>query len=142
MLDFAAAGERAPIPVPQFMREQAERETQPARIIEQLVEFWLGALPRTAPVFRVIREAAALDPEAASLERERAGQRLANYEIAARLLEERGCLRAGLTVRRTAATMFAVGHPDVYRALVLEGPWDDTLWATWARSTLKAALLD
>src|ERR1700681_2826242 len=43
-LDFAAAGERAPVPVPQFMREQAELEADPVRVIEQLVEFWHGAL--------------------------------------------------------------------------------------------------
>jgi len=30
VLDFAAAGERSPVPVPQFMREQAEREARPA----------------------------------------------------------------------------------------------------------------
>src|SRR5665213_3187385 len=37
VLDFAAAGERAPVPVPQFMREQAEREPDPRRIIAQLI---------------------------------------------------------------------------------------------------------
>ena len=65
VLDFAAAGERSPVPVAQFMREQAEREPDPRRIIAQLIEFWRGALPRTAPVFRIIREAAAADPEIA-----------------------------------------------------------------------------
>ena len=49
VLDFAAAGERAPVPVPRFMREQAESEPDPRRMIAQLVEFWRGALPRTAP---------------------------------------------------------------------------------------------
>jgi AcrR family transcriptional regulator len=67
VLDFAAAGERAPVPVPQFMREQAEREADPRRIVAQLVEFWRSALPRTAPVLRIIREAAAADPEIAIL---------------------------------------------------------------------------
>ena len=71
VLDFAAAGERAPVPVPRFMHEQAEREPDPRRIIAQLVDLWRGALPRTAPVFRVIREAAAADPEIAALERAR-----------------------------------------------------------------------
>src|SRR6476646_9938325 len=47
VLDFAAAGDRAPVPVPQFMREQAEAEPDPRRILEQLVEFWRSALPRT-----------------------------------------------------------------------------------------------
>lgn len=112
-----------------------------AELVEQVVELWRRALPMTAPVFRVIREAAAVDPDVAVLERKRRDRRLADYERTAEGLEQRGALRPGLTVRRAAATMFAVGHPDVYRALVLEGPWDQTLWATWARSTLKAALL-
>src|SRR6478752_5349114 len=97
VLDFAAAGERAPVPVAQFMREQAEREPDPRRVIAQMVEFWRSAFPRTAPVFRVIREVAAVDDEIAGLERARAAQRLSNYGIAARLLAERGALRAGVT---------------------------------------------
>ncbi len=86
----------------------------------------------------MIREAAAVDPEVAALDRDRTAQRLSNYETAATLLEQRGSLRGGLTVRRAAATIFAIGHPDVYRTLVLEGGWDDSLWATWARAALKS----
>jgi AcrR family transcriptional regulator len=141
VLDFAAAGEHAPVPVPQFMREQAEREPDPRRIIQQLVEFWQGALPRTAAVFRIIREAAAIDPEAAALERDRAAQRLHNYGIAASLLDQRGALRDGLTIEQAAAAIFAIGHPDTYRTLVLDGDWDDRLWSAWARATLEAALI-
>lgn len=141
VLDFAAAGERAPVAVPQFMREQAERESDPVRIIERLVEFWQGALPRTAPVFRVIRDAAAIDPEAATLERARAAQRLRNYETAARMLDERDALREGLTIDQAATTIFTIGHPDIYRTLVLDGDWCDRQWAAWARATLEAALI-
>ncbi len=142
VLDFAAAGERAPVPVPQFMADQAERETDPRQIVVQLVEFWRGALPRTAPVFRVIREAAALDADAATLERARAAQRLRNYTTAARLLAERGVLHPQLTSEQAAATIFAIGHPDTYRTLVLEGEWDDDRWAAWVQGALEAALLD
>jgi AcrR family transcriptional regulator len=141
VLDFAAAGERAPLPVPQFMREQTEREVDSVRIIEQLVEFWRGALPRTASVFRIIRDAAGIDPEAATLDRDRAAQRLRNYEIAARLLDQRGALRDGLTIDQAAATIFTIGHPETYRTLVLDGNWDDHHWAAWARATLEAALI-
>jgi AcrR family transcriptional regulator len=140
-LDFAAAGERSPVPVPQFMRDQAEREPDPRRIIAQLVEFWRGALPRTAPVFRIIREAAAVDAEIAALERSRAAQRLRNYRDAAQLLADRDALRPGMTIDGAAAAIFAIGHPETYRALVLEGDWDDDLWATWLQATLEAALL-
>ena len=141
VLDFAAAGERAPVPVPQFMREQAESEPDPRRIIAQLVEFWRGALPRTAPLFRIIREAAAADPEIAALERGRSAQRLRNYHQAAQLLADRDALRPGMTIAAAAATIFAVGHPESYRALVLDGDWDDDTWATWVQATLESALL-
>jgi AcrR family transcriptional regulator len=141
VLDFAAAGERSPVPVPQFMREQAEREPDPRRIIAQLIEFWRGALPRTAPVFRIIREAAAADPEIAVLERSRAAQRLHNYRQAAQLLADRDALRPGITIDGAAAAIFAIGHPESYRALVLDGDWDDDAWANWLQATLEAALL-
>jgi len=108
-------------------------QLDPERVIEELVEFWRGALPRAARLVRLIREVAAVDSEVAALER----HQLANYEAAATLLE----LPEGLTVRRAAATIFAIGHPDVYRSLVIEGGWDDSLWATWARTALKAALV-
>jgi AcrR family transcriptional regulator len=141
VLDSTAAGERAPVPVPQFMHEQAEFEPDPRRIIAQLVEFWRGALPRTAPIFRIIREAAAADPEIAALERGRSAQRLGNYRQAAQLLTDRNALRDGLTINDAAAAIFAIGHPETYRALVLDGDWDVDAWATWLQATLEAALL-
>jgi AcrR family transcriptional regulator len=117
--------------------ELASEDPDPGRIVEH----WRGALPISARVFNLIRDAAAVELSIAELERERGERRLAEYETAAYALEQRGLLRGGLTVRRAAATMFAIGHPEIYRELVLDGPWDDTLWATWARSTLRAALL-
>jgi AcrR family transcriptional regulator len=141
VLDFAAAGDHAPTPVPTFMREHAARETDPRRIIALLVDFWLGGLRRTAPVFGVIRQAAAVDTEVAALEHERAAQRLRNYRLAAEQLERAGGLRDGLSLDDAAATIHAVGHPDAYRFLVLEQGWDPEHWATWVRTTLEAALL-
>lgn len=142
VLDFAAAGERAPVAVPTFMREQVEAEPDPRRIIALLVEFWRGAFPRTAPVFRVIREAAAADPEVAALERSRAAQRLDNYRHAAELIAQRGALRRGVTIDQAAASIFALGHSEAYRVLVLDGRWGDDDWARWARETLESALLE
>lgn len=141
VLDFAAAGDRAPEPVPDFMRRMAENETDPHRIIDQLVDFWQDALARTAPVFRILREAAVVDPEAAALERERAARRMSNYGHAADILAARGALRGELTADAAAATIFAIGHPETYRTLVIEGSWDVQRWATWARASLHNALL-
>ena len=142
VLDFAAAGDRAPVPVAQFMREQTENEPDPRRIIGQMVEFWRSAFPRTAPVFRIIREVAPADPEIAELERARAAQRLDNYRHAAQLLADRGALRRRMTIDEAAAAIFAIGHPETYRALVLDGTWSDPEWGAWAQKTLEQALLE
>ena len=142
VLDFAAAGDRAPVPVPVFMTRQAEKATEPQQIVDQLVDFWRAAMPRTAPVFRIVREAAATDPDAAALERGRAAQRLKNYETAAAQLRRVGGLRKGLSTKDAAAAIFAIGHPETYRALVVDGDWDDARWARWVRASLSAALLE
>lgn len=90
----------------------------------------------------MIRQAAALDPGIAALEKQRAEQRLRNYGIAARILAERGALREGLTPDHAAAVIFTLGHPDQYRFLVHEQGWPADGWANWVRSTLVAALLE
>jgi hypothetical protein len=92
-------------------------------------------------VFRTIREAAATDPEVAALERARSAQRLTNYGQAARLLADRSALRSGISVEQAAATIFAIGHPETYRALVLDGGWTNDTWATWAYDALVGSLL-
>jgi hypothetical protein len=75
------------------------------------------------------------------LERGRAAQRLNNYRAAARLLADRKALRPGITIDGAAAAIFAIGHPETYRGLVLDGDWDDDAWADWLQATLEAALL-
>jgi AcrR family transcriptional regulator len=141
VLDFAAAGERAPAPVAQSMREQAELEPDPQQLIAHLIDLWRTALPRTAPIFRIIREVAATDPEIATLDRSRAAQRLTNYGHAATILAQRGALREGLTVEAAASAIFAIGHPETYRTLVLDGDWSTNDWAAWAQDTLETILL-
>lgn len=141
VLDFAAAGDKAPRPVPAFMKEQAEGEPDPRKVIAQLVEFWRGGLERTAPIFEVIRQAAALDPEIAALETERAQARLRNYGVAGRMLADRGQLRSGLSPDAAAAVIFSVGHPESYRLLVHSSGWSSEQWAMWVSDALEAALL-
>ena len=114
VLDFAAAGDKAPRPVPAFMKEQAEggRPPQGDRPAGGILA---GGLERTAPIFEVIRQAAALDPDIAALETERAQARLRNYGVAGRMLADRGQLRSGLSPDAAAAVIFSVGHPESYR---------------------------
>jgi AcrR family transcriptional regulator len=141
VLDYAAAGEHAPTPAPTFVLAQAAQEPDPRKSLDQLVDFWRDSRPRTAPFYRLLRQAAALDQEAAHLERARAEQRLRSYRSGAALFAERGALREGLSLDDAAAIIHATGHPDLYRFLVSEQNWAADHWAIWVRSTLEAALL-
>jgi AcrR family transcriptional regulator len=131
VLDYAASGEHAPTPAPTFVLAQAEQEPDARTSLDQLVDFWRESRPRTAPFYKVLRQAAAVDDEMAELERARA----------ASLFAKRGALRDGLSLDDAAAIIYATGHPDVYRFLVIEGQWTADQWATWVRSTLEAGLL-
>jgi AcrR family transcriptional regulator len=131
VLDLAATGEEAPV----------LSEPDPRRIIATLVESWRASLPRTAGVARVVRGAAATEPQVAALENARTGRRLRGCANVARLLADRGALRTGLSVDHAAAAIFAIGHPETYRALVLDGTWQDERWSAWAQAALEAALL-
>ena len=48
VLEHAAAGDEAPTPIRQFMQERTEREPDPRKIVALMVEFFAGALQRTA----------------------------------------------------------------------------------------------
>jgi AcrR family transcriptional regulator len=141
VVDLAAGGKEEPIAVSDFRRQGVESDTNPERVVRRLVEFWLGLLPQTAAIFRVIREAAAVDPEVASLERERAERRLANYTEAAQQLAARGGLRDDLALGEAAAVIWTLGHPDVYRFLVLEQGWPEARYERWLEQGLRAQLL-
>jgi AcrR family transcriptional regulator len=109
VLGFAAAGDRAPRTVPSFMQEQAEAEPDPRKVIELLVDFWRGGLQLTAPIFEVIRQAAALDPDIAVLETERGQARLRNYRLAGRLLAEARRPAGGPDARGSRGNHLRVG---------------------------------
>jgi hypothetical protein len=57
------------------------------------------------------------------------------------MLAARGALRSELSLDAAAATIFAIGHPETYRTVVIEGDWDAERWAAWARASLHNALL-
>jgi AcrR family transcriptional regulator len=83
MLDLIAAGARAPTPVADFLGDRVRNEPEPERIVALLVDWFVEVNERAAPTFAVIRQAAAVDPEVAALEGERAERRLAGFTEAA-----------------------------------------------------------
>jgi AcrR family transcriptional regulator len=139
VLDFAAAGPEAPAPVPEFMRQRTAEIHDSAGFARLLADWFAEVGPRVAPVFRVIREAAAVDPEAAELDRQRAAQRLRNYTEGVASMQRRGIL-AGEAPDELAAAIWSIGHHETYRMLVVEQGWPAERYRSWVEASLSAVL--
>jgi AcrR family transcriptional regulator len=139
VLDQAAAGPEAPRAVREFMRERTDAIADAAGLIEVLADWFAEVQPRTSDVHSIIRQAAAHDEDIAELEEQRAAQRFRNYLLAAEQLT----MRAGsatLPDEEIAATIWSVGHPQVYRFLTEGVGWDLDRYRNWVERSLVAAL--
>lgn len=140
VLDLVAAGPNSPAPVPQFMAERAGAARNPDELIDVLADWFVELHPRVADLFRLIGQAAAIDPEVTAMERARADQRMRNYTLAAAQLRERGGLTNGLTDEEAAATIWSLGHPNAYRTLVIDLGWPSDSYRHWLVTSLQAGL--
>lgn len=129
-------------PPRESVRERAQRAATGREMLRVAVSFWLSARPRSEPTFAVVRQAAAVDPEIAALERELDAQKLTSMRMAARDLEQRGWLRVDLTAEQAAAILWTLSHPATYRLLVGEEGWSEARYGRWLEDALCAALLD
>ena len=98
-------------------------------------------MARTAPVHRLLADAARSDPEAASLLAEIARQRQEGQQRVARSLARAGALREGLRERDAADVIHALASPEVYGLLVLDREWSGERYERWIASTLADQLL-
>jgi AcrR family transcriptional regulator len=141
LFETTVSGTNAPRPVPAFMAERASAAPDAPTVVRLLAEWLVEVHERMAPLWQMIDEAAGHDPAVAQFARTRSHQRLANYGKAAAELKRRGALRAGLKQDEAAALIWSVGHPQVYRTLVLEAKWAPSRYRRWVESSLCAALL-
>jgi len=140
VLDRSAAGPDAPALVPIVMRNRVSAAGSAAEVVGILADWFVEANARTAGVHRVITQAAGVDPEVAKLELRRAAQRLHNYGEAASTLRTLRGLRSGLSDHEAAAAIWAIGHPQVYRSLVIDLGWSVSAYREWVLKTLSGAL--
>ncbi len=136
VLDAAVSGPNAPTPVPEFMAERTRAAQNAAEFLDILADWLLEANERVASIHWIIQQSVAVDEDAAAFERKRAQQRLRNYGLAAAGLRERGGLRNGMTDDQAAATIWSIGHPTAYRALVIDAGWSAQAYRDWLRAAL------
>ena len=139
-LTEAGPGQDAPTLVPAALRLRVAGARSAADVIRALSTWFAEVNERSAGVFRVLGQAAAVDPDFARLEDRRATQRLHSLGDAAAALRARNGLRSGLSDHEAAAAIWAIGHPQVYRALVVDIGWSTETYREWLEKTLRATL--
>lgn len=93
-------------------------------------------MARTAPVHRILTDAARSDRDAASLLAEIARQRHEGQHRVARSLASSKALRPGLQERDAADVIHALGSPELYGLLVLDRGWSAERYEKWLSSIL------
>jgi AcrR family transcriptional regulator len=143
LLDVAIAGDDTPVPIlerpwVQELREQADSQHR----LRLLAHNGRLILERTAPIYEVLRGAAAADPEIASLWEQAKAQRLAGQRALLGILTERAPLRHDLPATTAADIFFAIGSPETYRLLVVDRGWPVHQFERWYADTLARLLLE
>jgi len=129
-------------PVPAETRSDELQRTADARTI---IEGW-GLLatevaPRVAPILLLMRDAAAVDAEAAGLRDEMDADRLRRMTDNARRLRATGGVRAGLTLTQTTDVLWTYTAPELYELLVLRRGWSLKRFGRFVADAMTAALL-
>jgi AcrR family transcriptional regulator len=139
----AGGPQRAEVPVPE--RPAVRRihdEPDPERQLALYARTQPGIWSRVGPLMQVLDAAADIDPALAELRRQLAAERHRGLRSGlARLLEQRGALRPGLTADRAGDIMYAVCGRATYEALVNECGWTREQYCSWITQSLTASLL-
>jgi AcrR family transcriptional regulator len=123
--------------------DAAQRAASDARaLFVQFGEFSAEIAPLTAPMMRLIRDAAAGgDTEMTKLLRDTERMRYERMRHNAETLKRRGFLRAGLDASYAADVMWTYTADDVFSNLVVARTWSLPAYARFISDSLCAALL-
>ena len=112
----------------------------PAAAVSGLATWITADNERTAPLHRVVNEAAGTDPEIRELEVTMAARSLHGYAEAVGALRGQLGLRSGLSDHEAATSIWALGHPQVFHTLVVGLGWSRETYTAWLRSALPGVL--
>jgi AcrR family transcriptional regulator len=135
----AARAERSPEQRPAIQAVIAEAD--PRRQLELYAATQPGIHARIGPLFHVLAEAAAADPELAEVSRQMDEQRLAGMGRFAQLLADRGALRPGLSVDEARDVLWTLNSHAVHDLLVVRRGWPPGRYRDWLSATLARTLL-
>lgn len=113
----------------------------PRAVVAGFARVCREVLARSSRFHKVLRDAAAVDTEAAELLRTISGQRYDGQRSVARSLAAHRVLRSGVNVEAAADTLYALGSPELHWLLTADRGLSDTRYERWLATTLAATLL-
>jgi AcrR family transcriptional regulator len=130
-------------PVPAFQRSDAmrERETDPRTIMRNWGALTSEVSSAVSPIARLVRSAAASDPDMAALLRASNDTREERARHHARFLKQRGYLREGVTVAQATDILWTCTSDELYDLLVLQRGWSLPRFARFLAHYMIATLL-
>jgi AcrR family transcriptional regulator len=135
---LAGAG---PVPAEERSDAMQAAETDPRRIIRGWGTLTTEVAPRVAPILLLVRDAAASDPEMASLQVELDEQRLQRMTANARRLAAAGHLRENVPVDLAGEILWTYSSAAVFELLVLRRRWPLDRYGAFIADAMIAALL-
>ena len=142
VLDVSIAGDDQAIAMADRPQVRAlDSDPDPASTLAGFAALLRELMARTAPVHRILEDAARSDQAAAALLAEIARQRHHGQRRIARALARAGALRSGLREREAADIIHALASPEVYRLLVFDRGWTGERYEQWLTSILTDQLL-
>jgi AcrR family transcriptional regulator len=137
LIAAAVDGER-PRPVAERMREQAAGVPDPATRMQKMMRLVVSLIAQSADVLRIMRGAAAMDPEIQSLLDEAYSRIYMDCQTAASLAT--GVASNDARTRRLADVTFALTSSDLFDLLTGKRGWSVAEYERWAIQTVTAEL--
>jgi len=130
-------------PVPAFQRSDAmrEHETDPRAIMRHWGQLVCEVSSAVSPIARLVRAAAASDPDMAALLRASNDTREERARHHARFLRQRGYLREGVTLAEATDILWTCTSDELYDLLVVQRGWSLPRFARFLADYMIAALL-
>jgi AcrR family transcriptional regulator len=143
LLEVRVGGEDQAVALAERAESQAVlAERNAARLLVRFAEGSTETLERTAPVARIVRSAAAVDPEVGALLAREEETRLLHVRAVAGAVADRSRMRPGLTAMRAAAIIWTLASPEVHRLLRAERGWSRAVYSGWLGESLVRILID
>jgi AcrR family transcriptional regulator len=142
LMDVRVGGDDQPVgvldrPGPQQVRREPSQKRQLAAFATDVT----AIIERSRPVDDIIRSAAAVDGEIATMRSRLHETRFQNMLQFVGWLSANGPLRQGLSEAEAAGIVWSLTSPEVHRLLRVDRAWSTERYSEWLAETLTCTLL-